>query len=193
MKNTFRSSRSIFLSLACALGLQLISTAAHAQFVADLWDRTKAKTNKILDEGKTEVYLAGYTYHGRHTYTAERISELNEKTWGVGIGKAIRDKDGDEHSLNAMVISDSHFKPQWSAGYSFQYKWNLGPVETGLGYSAFLMSRQDLYHSIPFPAILPVASIGTKNFSLMFTYVPRVSRNLGNGDVLFIFSKITLD
>ncbi|MCH8619470.1 hypothetical protein [Undibacterium sp. TS12] len=157
------------------------------------WDSAKAKTNKILDEGDLSIMIAGHTHHGRGTYTRERIAELNEHTWGMGFSKAIRTKEDNEESLFAMVISDSHYKPQPMAGYAYQWMKPLGDkVEVGGGLTALLISRTDYFSGIPFPAILPVASIGTRSSKLMATYVPRFSRNKGNGDVLFLFARFEL-
>ncbi len=157
------------------------------------WDSAKAKANKILDEGDLSLMLAGHTHHGRGTYTRERIAELNENTWGLGFSKAIRTKEDNEESLYAMMISDSHFKPQPMAGYAYQWMKPLGDkVEVGGGLTGVLISRTDYFGGFPFPAVLPVASIGTRNTKLMATYVPRFSKNKGNGDVLFMFVRIDL-
>ncbi|PXX42592.1 hypothetical protein [Undibacterium pigrum] len=157
------------------------------------WDSAKAKVNKILDEGDLSLMVAGHTHHGRGTYTKERIAELNEHTWGLGFSKAIRTKEDNEEMLYTMVISDSHFRPQPMAGYAYQWTKTLGDkVEVGGGATGVLISRTDYFGGIPFPVILPVASIGTRSTKLMATYVPRLSKNKGNGDVLFMFVRFEL-
>ena len=157
------------------------------------WNQAKSKTLDIYENGSTSLILSGYARHGRNTYTAERIAELNEKAWGLGFSKAIRDKLDNEESIYGLAISDSHFKPQFMAGYAYQWMKPLGDsYEAGLGVTGLLISRTDYFKGAPFPGILPVASIGTRSTKLMAAYIPRVSRNKGNGDVLLVFMRIDL-
>ncbi|MFZ6745464.1 hypothetical protein ACO0LC_19745 [Undibacterium sp. JH2W] len=172
---------------------QAQTTSTPAPEEMGWWDSAKARANKILDEGDLSLMVAGHTHHGRGTYTKERIAELNENTWGLGFTKAIRTKDDNEESLYAMMISDSHFKPQPMAGYAYQWTKTLGDtVEVGGGLTGVMISRTDYFGGIPFPAVLPIASIGTRSTKLMATYVPRFSKNKGNGDVLFLFVRFDL-
>ncbi|WP_230412395.1 hypothetical protein [Undibacterium hunanense] len=176
--------------------LACLSSQAQTSNQDDMgwWDSSKAKANKILDEGGLQLMVAGYTHHGRGTYTAARIAELNERTWGMGFSKAIRDKVDNEEFLYGMAISDSHYRPQLMAGYAYQWMKPLGDkVEVGGGWTGLLISRTDYFSSFPFPVILPVASIGTRSSKLMATYVPRFSKNKGNGDVLFLFARFDLN
>jgi len=189
---------AIFQSAALC-GLLLCGSNAQAQqaennsIIGSLWDQGKGKVNQVLDEGKLDMMVSLYTYHGRNTYTAERIAELNEKTFGLGFSKSRRDEKDNEEFIYGLAISDSHFKPQLNAGYGYQWTQSLGgSSEVGLGYTASLISRTDYFKGFPFPVVLPVASIGTRDHKLMFTYVPRFTKNKGNGDVLFIFTKFSL-
>lgn len=154
--------------------------------------RTKAET--IYDQGETSLLLSGYAHHGRSTYTRERIREFNENAWGLGLGKVLRHPNRDEEYLYALAISDSHYNPQLMAGYAYQWVWPLaGTLEIGAGWSALLISRPDILHGVPFPIALPLMSIGTPNVKLMASYIPRLSSNKGNGDVLYIFGRIHFD
>ncbi|MEB0140708.1 MULTISPECIES: hypothetical protein [unclassified Undibacterium] len=180
------------------LAAGLISFSAAAQTAPEAenssWYRSaKNKIEKILDEGDLSLNLSGYAHHGRGTYTAERIAELNERAWGLGFTKALRDDKDNEELVYGMVISDSHFKPMPMAGYAYQWMKPIGSNwEVGAGYTISLLSRTDYFSGIPFPVPLPVASIGTKNTKLMAAYVPRLSQNKGNGDVLLLFVRIDL-
>ena len=157
------------------------------------YERAKRKMTKIIDEGDMSLNLSGIAHHGRSTYTPERIAELNENAWGLGFTKAIRDEKDNEELAYAMIISDSHYKPQPMAGYAYQWmKPIAGNIEIGGGYTYSLISRTDYFKGVPFPIALPVASIGTKNTKLMAAYVPRLSKNKGNGDVLLLFVRIDL-
>jgi palmitoyl transferase len=148
----------------------------------------------IVDHGALSIILSGYARHGRNTYTAERIAELNENAWGLGFSKAVRNQKDNEDSLFGLAISDSHFKPQFMAGYAHQWMQPIGGnFEAGVGYTALLISRTDYFSGIPFPGVLPVASIGTRNSKLMAAYIPRLSQNKGNGDVLLLFLRLDLN
>jgi hypothetical protein len=198
--NYLRSITVIFIITLLFGNCQLI----HAQQVSGAtvaasdetswWDQGKVKVRSIIDDGSLSIALSGYARHGRSTYTPERISELNEKAWGLGFSKQIRTAKGNEESLYAFAISDSHFKPQMMAGYMYQWMLPLGyRYEAGVGLTGILISRTDYFSGIPFPVALPVASIGSRNTKLMAAYIPRLSRNKGNGDVLLLFARIDLN
>ncbi|MEO6921486.1 MAG: hypothetical protein ABI171_20965 [Collimonas sp.] len=172
--------------------------SAHAQETPDTtgwfsktFTQTKNRLDNIVDNGDMEVYLSGYAYHGRRTYTEEKIRDLNEKAWGLGGGRTIRNADGNDESLYLFAIRDSHWRPQIMAGYAYEWIWNVPktPVEVGAGYTAMLMSRQDYFGGAPFPIALPVVSLGVKGAKLMGSYVPRLSQNKGNGDVWLVFAR----
>jgi palmitoyl transferase len=148
---------------------------------------------EVADRGEWDIYLSGYAHHSRDTYSSKRIKKLNERAWGLGLGKTIRNEHGNDESLYVLAIRDSNRNIQWSAGYSYQWIYPLGAsgLEAGAGLSAGLIQRKDWFDGVPFPAILPTFSAGTKNFKLMGTYVPRISTRKGKGDVLFLFAKYT--
>ncbi len=182
------------LALAGAATLAL-APAAHAdddQY--SLWQSTKDHAATIWNQGESELYLSGVAHHGRSTYTPEKLNELNEHAWGLGYGKTLRNEKGDDESLYGFVIKDSHRHPQYMAGYAYEWVFPIAKtgLEVGLGGTAMLMSRQDYLNSVPFPVPLPLASIGTKKGKIMFAYVPRLSANKNNGDVLLIFGRIEM-
>lgn len=184
--------------LTCMTSLVAMAAPAQAQETPDTtgWfsktlTQTQDRLSNIANNGDMEVYLSGYAYHGRRTYTEEKLQELNEKAWGLGGGRTIRNADGNDESLYLFAIRDSHRKPQIMAGYAYEWIWNVPktPVEVGAGYTAMLMSRQDYFGGFPFPIALPVVSLGVKGAKLMGSYVPRLSQNKGNGDVWLIFAR----
>lgn len=176
------------IATACLTSGLLLCLPAHAD-LPDWWRQASNRAQRIIDDGREELYLSGYAYHGRHTYTAERIAEFNEKAWGLGYGRSLRNDKGNDESLYFLAISDSHAKPQPMLGYAYQWTWATGMqnLEVGIGYTAMLVSRADYFGGIPFPAILPVGSVGTRQLRLIASYVPHISNNKGNGNVLFIF------
>ncbi|MES2127568.1 MAG: hypothetical protein V4463_09875 [Pseudomonadota bacterium] len=172
-----------------AAAAYLVCQCAHAE--GGWIDRI----DQVLDAGTPDLYLSGYIHHGRGTYTRERIAQFNEAhAWGVGYGKSLHMPDGPDESLYAMGISDSHYQPQLMAGYAWQWTRPLGrKFEGSVGWTAQLVSRQDYFGGFPFPLALPLAAIGTRGSKLMVTYVPRLSKNKGSGDVLFFFVHLRLD
>ena len=187
-----RIIRPVFLSLALTAPLGLLpgpAVAGALSMVSDWGGEAADRFRLIRDQGSTDLYLSGYARHGRSTYTKERLEELNEKAWGVGIGRRLRNARGNDEIVYALGISDSHFKPQLMAGYAHEwiYPESGSGLEFGVGYTAMLMSRADYFGGFPFPIALPVASIGTRDIKLRASYVPRLSQKKGNGDVLLLF------
>ncbi|WP_034295589.1 hypothetical protein [Herbaspirillum sp. RV1423] len=158
------------------------------------WQSAKNHASEIVDQGDDAIYVSGLAHHGRGTYTKEKLDELNEHAWGLGYGKTMRNERGNDESLYGFVIKDSHRHPQIMAGYAYEWVYPIGhtPLEVGIGGTAMLMSRQDYFGGVPFPVPLPLASIGTKKAKIMFSYVPRLSSNKNNGDVLLVFGRIEM-
>ncbi len=148
-----------------------------------LWDPVA----DAYTDGALEVLLPLHTHHLRSAYSAEQIAHYQEKPWGLGIGSGLYNENGNYQSVYAMGFQDSHFKPQWQAGYTWKAIWR--PAEDfrlGLGYTAFLMARADIAHFIPFPGIVPVASLAYKNLNIESTYIPG---GAGAGNVVFVWAK----
>ncbi len=59
-----------------------------------------------------------------------------------------------------------------------------------VGYVGFMMARKDINDYRPFPGILPVASIGTRDVSLNVTYIPDVNSQVA--ELLFFQLKISM-
>lgn len=191
------STLTALLRRSALLGVTALALApaAHAddnQY--SLWQQTKDHAANIWNQGDGALYLSGVAHHGRSTYSHEKLNELNEHAWGLGYGKTLRNERGDDESLYGFVIKDSHRHPQYMAGYAYEWVFPIAKtgLELGLGGTAMLMSRQDYFHSVPFPVPLPLASIGTQKAKIMFAYVPRLSSNKNNGDVLLIFGRIEM-
>lgn len=158
------------------------------------WQKARDKVATIYDRGGTDLYLSGYVYHGHSTYSEKKLSEFNDNLWGGGVGKSLRNAKGDLETLYAMAIADSHNKPQFMAGYAYQWIWHPGgpDIEAGAGLAALLISRQDYFGGFPFPIVLPVGSIGSRRAKLMLSYVPHLPGNNGGGNVLYVFANFEL-
>jgi len=146
------------------------------------------------DSDGYDVYVTGHVHHGRSTYSPEKIKTLNERAWGGGVGKRYTDADDDTHLLYALAFKDSHFKAEYMVGYGWLTYWSPfgGGPRLGAGFAGFVTLRSDYAHYVaPVPGILPLGEIAWGRASLMATYVPRLSGNGGNGDVLMIFGRVS--
>ncbi|MGV2907379.1 lipid IV(A) palmitoyltransferase PagP [Achromobacter sp. AGC25] len=174
-----------------ALFFVLLSTfAATADACEDLpsWAQSACnRLDQIWTEGGHDLYVTGYSWHNRATYSREKIDSFNELAWGGGYGRSIYDEDGDWQGLYAMAFLDSHSKVEPIAGYGFL---KIGQVSEnfrlGAGYTVFLTARHDIMSYVPFPGILPLVGAGYKDAMLYATYIPGSS---GAGNVLFVFGR----
>lgn len=148
-----------------------------------------SRLHQVWEQGDNELYVSGYAWHNRWTYTREKANTFREIAWGGGLGKGLYDEDGDWHGLYAMAFLDSHSDVQPIAGYAFQKIGRIGQYgRVGAGYTAFLTSRSDMFGRIPFPGALPLVSVGYKRADLYATYIPGAR---GAGNVLFMFGKVS--
>jgi palmitoyl transferase len=145
------------------------------------------RLDQVWNQGGNDLYVTGYAWHNRAAYSAAKIRSFNETSWGGGWGKGLYDEDGDWHGLYAMAFLDSHSNVEPIAGYGFQKIGRVGQdTRFGIGYTAFVTSRSDIFHHIPFPGILPLVSVGYDKATFFATYIPG---GKGNGNVLFMFGK----
>jgi|GEM_PF-936040 len=189
------------VSLACSAddqiqhseSMQTVPTSEETGWFTRTKNNAFNTVGNIYDNGGLSIILSGYAYHGRSTYTPEKLTEFNEKAWGLGISKVVRDEKDNEEALQLLVLSDSHAKPQINAVYSYQWMMPLGSkLEAGAGYMAGLFSRTDILGGFPFPAALPLFTFGTRDTKVIMTYIPRLSANKGNGDVLYVALRVGL-
>lgn len=149
------------------------------------------RLNQVWTQGDNELYVTGYAWHNRYVYPQEKIKSYNEAAWGGGLGKGLFDEKGNWHGLYAMAFLDSHRHVQPAAGYAYLKVAQLGrDLKAGLGYAVVVTSRVDINHNVPFPGVLPWASIFFKRVTLGATYIPGFNNN---GNVLFLFGKYNLD
>jgi palmitoyl transferase len=186
------------LRIAALAALTIGTTAAHAACDWVGWDWLSDKCDhavKAYRSGSNNLYLSGYSYHGRGTYTDEKLDSFTEQSWGGGFGRQVLDQRDNSHEIYAMAFRDSHAKPQYMAGYGWQARWGLSEnLHVGIGLTAFVFLRSDFCNYLcPVPAILPLGSIQYRRAALMASYVPKLPGEEGNGDVLFLFGKIALD
>lgn len=149
------------------------------------------RLNQVWTQGSMELYLTGYAWHNRYTYSPEKVHEYNELAYGGGLGKGFYDEDGDWHGLAAFAFLDSHKNVEPVVGYAFLKMAHLNDnFRVGAGWSVLVTARPDIFNNIPFPGVLPWVSVGYRRATLMATYIPGAE---GAGNVLFILGKLTFD
>lgn len=177
--------------LALLLGLVVAGTAAAGSFgdgVSYKWDRSK----EAWREGAWDLYLSGYIWHAPYAYSKEKRDEYNDFAAGGGLGRSIIDEDGDKHSLYAMVFRDSHYKPQYTAGYAWmRYSGAGDSLNFGLGYTVYLFARSDVNDYVPAPLAGLLASARYGRFELMVVAVPFGKADSGN--IALVFGRWNLD
>ena len=154
-----------------------------------LWLRHAChRLHQVWYEGYNELYLTGYAWHNRYTYSPERINNYNELAWGGGLGKGFYDEKGNWHGLAAFAFLDSHKNWEPVAGYAYFKILHLNEnTRLGAGYSVLVTARPDIFHGRPFPGALPWVMVNVSRFTLAATYIPG---SVGAGNVLFVIGKI---
>ncbi|MCB5191683.1 lipid IV(A) palmitoyltransferase PagP [Methylobacillus arboreus] len=150
-------------------------------------DKSCERITDIWETGSQDLYLPLWTHHLRFAYDDDKIDSFREFTWGLGYGRSRYNAAGNWEGLYLMAFSDSHSKVQPMLGYGHQ--WMFGPVSglhAGVGYTAFITSRADIYRNFPIPGVLPIASVNYQQYSLNTSYVPG---GRGNGNILFFWSR----
>ncbi len=179
------------LALTAALICPLL---AHASWLGNAWDDGVNEIKTVYTKGDDQLFVSGHAHHGRNSYTPAKIATLNEHAWGLGWAKTLREGTGNvklHRGVYGFVISDSHKDPQYMLGYSYEkaYYFNSDWFIAG-GVAPMIVRREDMFGKMPFPAIFPLVSIGNQKAELRMVYIPRLSKNLGNGDVLYLFGAI---
>jgi len=153
--------------------------AGWTGWFADAWEGSK----RIFREGHSDLMLPLYTFHPPYKYP-NRFDE-NHYPLGVGFARTVIDEKDNERIVYLLGFSDSHYDFQPVLGYAWMARWPLfAGLKGGLGYTVFLTARADAMY-LPFPAALPLASIGTDRVMLYGSWIPST-------EVLFFFARISL-
>lgn len=182
-------------AIARLLLATLLTVAADARAADDAaesqpwYERAAQRISNTWNEGEPELYVPLHIHHVRSAYSQEKIDSFNESPWGLGIGKGTYDEDGDWHGLYMIEFKDSHYKPEYLAGYGYTAFWPVhGQLKAGVGYLAFLTTRSDIGHYTPFPLAVPTAAVEyAQKYSFNLLFVPG-GRN--NGNVFIFWGKV---
>jgi len=190
---------AIVLGICLGAPLALLPPMAAPQeqggFVQDWLTRARQGASRIYESGRTDAYLSGAYWHLPFAYSHDRRKELNAHAWGLGLGRSIVDARDNEEMLLAVASQSSHFKPQYFAGYAWLARWRIaGDLRVGAGYLAFVFARSDIYHYLPLPGFVPLASVGTDRASLVAGYLPAIATGItGRGNVVYALGRIAFD
>lgn len=161
-------------------------------------DDVKNHLQMIKDQGQTRLILAGYAHHDRNTYTPEKISELNEKAWGIGVERVFINHKGNRESVFAMIFLDSHGDPEPTIGYNWQAGFSLTrSIKAYLGASAGLTMRSDMLikdkYPFPVPYVFPTWGLSIGKFDIQGVIIPNMGGGVNNGNVFFIFASVPIE
>ncbi len=121
--------------------------------------------------GGVNAVLNGKSYHLDSSY------DWNENNTGLGVEYEFAQKSAWKKILMANGFRDSTDNMSYMAGAGLHRRIyeteKLAGFYVYAGLNAFLMTREDVNGSKPFPGVLPSVSVGTKNFGLNLTYLPR--------------------
>jgi len=182
------------LVCGCALvtpfEMVVAQSSDEKSWLRSTWDTAMDHASATWKHGDYELYVPAYTWHLPFAYRQDLLDSYTEYPAGVGLGKGRYNASGNWEGMYAMGFRDSHGDPSFMVGYGWIPTWNVGKTDlkAGIGLTGFLMSRKDYWGGIPFPGILPVASLSYKNLALQAAYIPG---GQNNGNVVFIWGKWT--
>lgn len=125
-------------------------------------------------DGSYHMILNGRSYHMQKPRNGKK---LNENNFGSGIQYEFGRQYGSKWVpfVTSSAFSDSFNNLSYYMGggetrrFFISNGWHID-----VGYVGFLMARKDVNNYNPFPGVLPVVSMGSRNISLNMTYVPKV-------------------
>ena len=150
--------------------------------------------------GKLSGVLNGKSYHFNATH------DWNENNFGLGIEHEFDSESKWRTTIMANGFRDSTENMSYMAGAGLHRRLyeteSLSGFYVSAGLNAFIMTRDDVDNSTPFPGILPSVSIGNEKVGFNLTYLPRSAVELtsnanvvdpGISGVLFLQFKVRMD
>lgn len=150
--------------------------------------------------GKSSAVLSGKSYHFNSTY------DWNENNFGLGLEHEFESDSAWRITVMANGFRDSTDSMTYMAGAGLHRRLFETDRMSGFyiyaGLNVFIMTRDDVEGSKPFPGILPSVSIGNEKIGFNLTYLPRQAVEATTqseivdptiSGVLFVQFKISLD
>jgi Antimicrobial peptide resistance and lipid A acylation protein PagP len=144
--------RTRFQLLATLGVVSLLSAKAHAQ----------------TDWG---IVLNGRSVHVNAT------RDWNEDNWGLGVEREFNSGGRWVKLAMANGFKDSANEPSYMAGGGLKRRFRMFSDHAyfDIGVIGFVMTREDVRHSQPFPGLLPALSFGGKRVAVNVTYLPEAA------------------
>jgi palmitoyl transferase len=180
------------------LGIIVFVVPGHAAAMecADLWTWLQPSCRHVADtyeKGDNAVLVSGYQWHLPYDWTPERRAEENSNAWGGGVDRSRENEAGNQEDVFFLVFENSHKAAQFNLGYAWRTYWGeREKLQFGLGFAALIVQRPDIWNGVPFPAVLPLATLRHDNVEVLSAYVPKLNGGINHGSVLYIFGKIDL-
>lgn len=141
-------------------------------------------------DGSYHVIVNGRSIHLEQAGNGQK---LNENNLGSGFQYEFARSYGSKWVpfITGSIFNDSFNNLSYYAGggksrrFFIKSGWHLD-----VGYVGFLMARKDVKNYQPFPGILPIASIGTRNIAINMTYIPDVNEQIT--ELVFFQLKISM-
>jgi lipid IVA palmitoyltransferase len=163
---------------------------------ADFWTWIEAGCRHVADtygQGSNALLVSGYQWHLPYDWSPETRSQENEKAWGVGFSRTRQNEAGNTEDVFFLVFEDSHKTAQFNLGYAWRTYWGeREKLQFGLGFAAAIVQRPDIWNGVPFPAVLPLATLRHDKVEVLSSYIPKLNGGINHGSVLYIFGKIDL-
>ena len=155
---------------ACGSFLHGCRRLSHRAFLALLFTLAAGLMAGTAVAGETSLLVNGKAIH-----INANGKNLNEKNWGLGL----------QYDWNlvdtrwvpyAMVsgFSDSNKNPSYYAGGGVLRRFQSNNFHFEAGAIGFVMTRKNYKNDKPFLGVLPAFSVGTKQFAVNMTYIPKV-------------------
>ena len=150
--------------------------------------------------GKFSAVVNGRSIHFNSTY------DWNENNFGLGIEYEFDSESAWRTTVMANAFRDSTDNMSYMAGAGLHRRLyeteRLSGFYVQVGLNAFIMTRDDVDNSEPFPGILPSMSIGNEKIGFNLTYLPKQAIEMTTNakvvdptisGILFIQFKVSLD
>lgn len=141
--------------------------------------------------GAYHMIVNGRSYHMDKPVNGQKLNENN-------FGSGVQYEFGRQYGSNWVpFVTGSAFNDSFNnlsyyvgGGESRRFFIRRG-WHVDVGYVGFMMARKDINNYDPFPGVLPVASLGTRDISINMTYVPAVKE--GFAELIFFQLKLAVD
>jgi hypothetical protein len=132
-----------------------------------------------VQAGEWDIVLNGKSFH------LDADEDWNESNWGLGFEHEFNPNSRWVKLALGNGFRDSDDELSYMAGGGLKRRFRL-PIgerrlQVDVGAVGFVMTRQDVNGSEPFPGILPAFSVGTRQFSVNMTYLPgHIAQDIAN-------------